>query len=286
MLARLRARGIDAHALSRGYGGSLRGPARVDPAIHTAAEVGDEPLMLAADGPAWVARDRVAGARAAVAAGARALVLDDAHQNPGLKKSISIVVVDAETRGREWPFGDGSVFPAGPLREPLAAGLARADRVLLMLPADLDQPDPGLVAALGDLPVLIAHLEPLGPPPPGPQLAFAGIAKPWRFEAALKAAGCEVVDFAGFPDHAPFDAARLRFLAERAAAFGAGLVTTEKDWVRLPPDWRDGVTAWPVRARFQDEAALDSLVDAVRFFSLIAVAHRQIDEDGDRLSNP
>ena len=261
VLARLRAMGVEAHALSRGYGGKLSGPIQIDLAAHTAAEVGDEPLMLAADGPAWIARDRVAGAQAAGAAGARALVLDDAHQNPTLKKTLSIVVVDAETRRGEWPFGDGSVFPAGPLREPLAAGLARADAVVLMLPADLAEPDLELVAAVSGRPVLIARLQPLAPPSTGPQFGFAGIAKPWRFEAALKAAGCEVVDFAGLPDHAPYSPDRLRFLAERARAYGAGMITTEKDWVRLPPDWRERVAPWPVRARFEDEAALDALLD-------------------------
>ena len=103
----LRAAGIDAQALSRGYGGTLKGPLRVDPAVHTAADVGDEPLMLAIDSPAWISADRIAGAEAAVAAGAKALVLDDAHQNMKLKKSLSLIVVDGETRGEEWPFGDG-----------------------------------------------------------------------------------------------------------------------------------------------------------------------------------
>ena len=116
-------RGVDAHALSRGYGGRLEGPISVDPDGHTAADVGDEPLMLAQHHPIWIARDRAAGARAAVAAGAQAIVLDDGHQNPALKKTLSLVVVDGETRNGEWPFGDGSVFPAGPMREPLKAGL-------------------------------------------------------------------------------------------------------------------------------------------------------------------
>ncbi|HEX8470686.1 MAG TPA: tetraacyldisaccharide 4'-kinase, partial [Brevundimonas sp.] len=112
----LRAAGVEAHALSRGYGGKLEGPLRVDPNVHTAADVGDEPLMLALDSPAWISADRIAGATAALAAGAKALVLDDAHQNMKLKKTLSLIVVDGETRGDEWPFGDGSVFPSGPMR--------------------------------------------------------------------------------------------------------------------------------------------------------------------------
>lgn len=256
VLRLLRAEGVEAHALTRGYGGRLAGPVRVDPERHTAADVGDEPLLLARDGPVWVSRDRVAGARAAVEAGARAIVMDDGHQNPTLLKTCSLVVVDGETRGDEWPFGDGAVFPSGPLREPLGVGLSRADVVIVLLPVDLAAPDPELLALFGTKLILIARLEPAGPPPPGPQLAFAGIAKPWRFEQALRAAGCALADFAAFPDHAPFAESDLRALADRAAALDAGLLTTEKDWVRLPPHWRERVRSWPVRARFEGEAEI------------------------------
>lgn len=250
----LRDAGLDAQALSRGYGGRLEGPLRVDPTLHDAADVGDEPLMLAQGSPAWIARDRVAGARAAVAAGAEALVLDDGHQNPSLLKTVSLIVVDGETRDDEWPFGDGSVFPSGPMREPLTRGLARADAVVILLPADLETADPQLLAVFGGLPFFLARLTPEGPPPAGPQVGFAGIAKPWKVERSLIAAGCELVDFVPFPDHAAYRPQDLRFLEERAVTYGAGLVTTEKDWVRLPAAWRAKATAWPVVARFDDEA--------------------------------
>jgi tetraacyldisaccharide 4'-kinase len=260
VLARLRRAGVDAHGLSRGYGGRETGPLRVDPARHTADQVGDEPLMLSLDTPIWIARDRPAGARAAVAAGAQALVLDDAHQNPALKKTLSLVVVDGETRGGEWPFGDGRVFPAGPMREPFKVGLARADAIVVLLAADAPSLDPELAALFGDKPVLIARLEPAGEAPSGPQLGFAGVAKPWKVERSLTAAGVELVDFAPFPDHATFTRGDLQALADRAALFGAGLITTEKDWVRLPPEWRTRVAAWPVRARFEDEAEVDRVL--------------------------
>jgi tetraacyldisaccharide 4'-kinase len=263
LLRQLAARGLSAHGLSRGHGGRLKGPVQVDPARHTAADVGDEPLMLARDGPVWVARDRLAGARAAAAAGAQVVVMDDGHQNPSVKKALSLVVVDGETRDDEWPFGDGGVFPAGPMREPLAGGLARADAVILLMPADLNAPDPDLLALFVGKPVLIARLEPLGPPPPGPQLGFAGVGKPWKVERSLEAAGCDLVDFAPLADHAAYDPGALKALSERARRLGAGLVTTEKDWVRLPLAWRDRVTVWPVRARFEDEAALERLLAGV-----------------------
>jgi len=257
---RLAAKGSHAHVLTRGYGGRLRGPVRVDPRVHTALEVGDEALMLAADAPVWAARDRAAGARAAAAAGASLVVMDDGHQNPSLKKALSLVVVDGETRDGEWPFGDGAVFPAGPMREPLAAGLARADAVVVVLPVDLEAPDAELTGLFDGKTLLLARLVPARDPPAGPQLGFAGIGKPWKMERALVAAGCDLVDFAPLPDHARYDERTLRFLARRAKALGAGLVTSEKDWVKLPPEWRDRVAFWPVEARFEDERALDALL--------------------------
>jgi tetraacyldisaccharide 4'-kinase len=257
---RLASRGLAVHLLSRGYGGRLEGPVRVDPAAHNAADVGDEPLMLAADYPVWVARDRLAGAMAAAAGGAQVIVMDDGHQNPSVKKALSLVVVDGETRGEDWPFGDGRVFPAGPMREPLAAGLARADAVLVLLPGDLEAVEPELAQMLAGRPLLSGHLQPAADPPAGPQVGFAGIGKPWKVAVSLRAAGCELADFAPFPDHVAYSEATLKALAERAAVFGAGLVTTEKDWVRLPPQWRARVIAWPVKAAFDDPSALDALL--------------------------
>ena len=216
--------------------------------------------MLSGDAPAWIAADRIAGARAAAAAGAQALVLDDAHQNRTLRKTLSLIVVDGETREAEWPFGDGSVFPSGPMREPLATGLARADAVVVLLPADAPPADPELLALFGALPVFIARLEPAAAPPAGPLVVFAGIAKPWKVERALQAAGAELADFAPFPDHAAYAEEDLAFLRDRAALFHAGLITTEKDWVRLPPDWRTRVVSWPVAARFDNEAGFAELL--------------------------
>lgn len=251
-----RASGRAPHVLARGYGGRLRGPVRVDPSRHGAEDVGDEALMLAADTPVWISRQRAAGAAAAVAAGAGILILDDGHQDPTLRKTVSVVVVDGETRLDEWPFGDGAVFPTGPMREPLEDGLARADVIVIVLPVGLELCDPELLRLFEGKALQIGRLAACRPPPQGPQVGFAAIAKPWRMEQALETVGCDLVDFAPFADHQRISRSSLRFLEARANALGAGLVTSEKDWVRLPVDWRSKVAAWPVRVNFDDPDAM------------------------------
>ncbi len=245
--------GDGAHTLSRGYGGRLKGPWRVSSA-DSAADVGDEPLLHAADGPAWIARDRVAGAEAAIAAGATSIILDDGFQNPSLGKDFSIVVFDAGAG-----VGNGRIFPAGPLREALAVGLARADAVVLVRSSEIaDRARPAYLGAYGG-PVFEAWLA-APPAPAGPLLAFAGIARPEKFFDTVKAAGGALIDGASFPDHHPFLVSELEGLARHAAHLGAGLITTEKDAVRLPAAWRSKVAVLPVKARFADEASFAALV--------------------------
>ena len=248
--------GEGAHTLSRGYGGRLKGPHRVSE-TDSATDVGDEPLLHAADGPAWIARDRVAGAEAAIAAGAQTLILDDGFQNPTLAKDLSILVFDAGAG-----VGNGRIFPAGPLREPLAQGLPRAHgAVVFRASAAADRTRPAYLENF-DKPVFDAWLEAAAPPPPGPLLAFAGIARPEKFFDTVKDLGGDLLDGASFPDHHPFAPAELESLARHAEHHGARLITTEKDAVRLPVAWRDRVAVLPVKARFAEEAAFAAFVRA------------------------
>ena len=184
-----------------------------------------------------------------------------ATRTPPWLKHLSLVAVDGDTRDGEWPFGAGGVIPSGPLREPLAIGLSRADAVVVVLPAGAARADADLLALFAGKPVWVARWT-AAPTPPGPHLGFAGVAKPWRVERALRAAGCDLVGFEALADHAPIPEAALRRLAARAEAVGAALITTQKDWVRLTPEWRARVTAWRARIVFDDEVAVLAALQA------------------------
>ena len=245
---------IAAAGLSRGYGGTLPGPAKVDPARHTAAEVGDEPLMLAQDADFWIAHDRAAGLKAMEATPVRAAVLDDAHQNVKIVKDLHILVVDGNTRDGAWPFGDGGVCPYGPMREPLRDALDRADLCVVWMPDETTAPDPELLATLALKPVFVARLTAEKPAYPRAVTGFAGIAKPWQFEATLQRLGYTVSAFHPFADHVSPSPAELQNLVVEAEQTGAEVITTQKDWIRLDAEWRRRIAYLPIAARFEDEA--------------------------------
>ena len=249
----LMARGKKIAFLSRGYGGNSFGPVEVDPSHHGAEEVGDEPLLLAAVAPTVVARDRAAGAQLCQSLGAEIIVMDDGHQNFQVAKDLSIVVVNAAEG-----FGNGKLIPAGPLREPIEEGLARADAVVLT-----GSGNPKLSSFNG--PTLRARTMAIssGALIGQPVFAFAGIANPERFFDLVRLTGADLSGKQVFDDHHVFTPVELSDLKTAAEQAGARLVTTEKDYVRLDRSKREGITPVPVCAMFDDEAAIGALLDRI-----------------------
>lgn len=252
---RLLARGKNVHIVSKGYGGKLEGPVQVKEQTHRAADVGDEPLLTAAFAPTWVAKDRAAGVKMAEENSADVILLDDGMQNPSVHKDLTITVVDA-WRG----FGNGCVLPAGPLREPVAAGLQRTD-VLLRIGSDAAQDKFDKVwAGLGSISIAKAQLEPLetGQDWHGLRaLAFAGIGHPEKFFTTLRGLGSELLRAEALRDHQPLTSALMKRLEIEALSLGAHMVTTEKDAVRLPRDFRSKVITLPVRLAVADWSTID-----------------------------
>jgi tetraacyldisaccharide 4'-kinase len=254
--------------LSRGYGGRLAGPVRVDPQHHRADDVGDEPLLLARGAPTVIARDRVAGARVALSAGASVIVLDDGFQNPSLAKDLSILVID-----RRRGIGNGQVFPAGPLRAPLAAQFDRAQAVLMIgdEPAGAitarDAEARGLTVFHGRLVPDAASIAALT----GTRvLAFAGIGDPERFFATLRNVGVDVAVARDFPDHHSFTAGEAAALVAEADRARLTLVTTEKDFARLAR--KRALAELAARSRVLPVALAIEEEDRFRRFVLASVA--------------
>jgi tetraacyldisaccharide 4'-kinase len=249
--------------LTRGYGGKLAGPVRVNPSVHRAADVGDEPLLLTRLAPTIVARDRVAGAKFAQYAGASVIVMDDGLQNPSLVKDLAIALVDGR-RG----IGNGHMIPAGPLRAPLGIQLEHTQALIVVGPPDgaapvLDRAERRAIA------IFHARLEPdrnvISAIGRRKILAFAGIGNPDKFFATLTAAGIDVAAQAVFPDHHRYTAADAQNLSARAQASRLMLVTTEKDFARLGGDERVAAlatrtSALPVRLVIEEQEQFRQMV--------------------------
>ncbi|MBX9596084.1 MAG: tetraacyldisaccharide 4'-kinase [Roseomonas sp.] len=252
---RLADRGVAAHFLLRGYGGTTKGPLRVDPATHDSTLVGDEALLLADVRPTWVSADRALGAKAAIEGNARAIVMDDGLQNPGLAKDLSLLIIDGG-----FGFGNGQIIPAGPLREPVAAAAARCQAAVL-----IGEDETGALAQLPPgMRVLRAKLA-AGPEAAmlrgQPVFAFCGIANPRKFFATLQESGAVLAGRESFGDHYQYDAGEIQDLLAQAEAARALLVTTKKDFVRIPAQFRSRVTVVTVTLQWEESAEIEGLLD-------------------------
>ncbi|WFU17903.1 tetraacyldisaccharide 4'-kinase [Bradyrhizobium sp. CB3481] len=243
--------------LSRGYGGELRGPVRVDPGRHRASDVGDEPLMLAVHLPVVVSRKRADGVPLARSRGATVILMDDGFQNPSIVKDASLIVIDSE-RG----IGNGQIFPAGPLRAPLRPQLARTDALIIVGDGTAAAAVAAEIAAQGK-PVLRAHLVPdqavVAQLRGRRVLAFAGIGDPTRFFNTLRASKIDVAREQAFADHHPYSQVEIESLIAEAKRDGLTLVTTEKDLARLR-DVAEPIVPFAVTLEFDEPVQLRKFV--------------------------
>ena len=254
--------------LSRGYRGKLRGPVRVDSAKHSATDVGDEPLMLSQSVPVVVSRDRAGGVALAKSLAATVLLMDDGFQNPAVAKDASLIVIDS-VRG----IGNAQVMPAGPLRAPLSAQIARTDALVVISDGHAADAVAGTITGQGK-PVLRSRFKAdeasLTALRGKRALAFAGIGDPARFYATLRAAGVDVASTRSFPDHHPLTPDETASLVAEAERSALTLVTTEKDLARLRspeglPDWARAIVPLKVTLEFEDAATLRQFVSAQLF---------------------
>jgi tetraacyldisaccharide 4'-kinase len=249
--------------LSRGYGGRLRGPVMVALDRHLAADVGDEPLMLARTVPVAVARERLDGLALAKSQGATVIVMDDGFQNPTITKDASLIVIDGH-RG----LGNACVFPAGPLRAPLPPQIDRSDALVIVGEGKAADAVAAAIAAQ-DKPVLTAQIKAdeaeLSSLRGQRVFAFAGIGDPDRFFRTLAGNGVEVIRQRAFADHHPFTQSEIEALVSEAKGEALIPVTTEKDLARLAvggelPPWAQGIVAFPVKLEFDGALKLRRFV--------------------------
>ena len=241
----LKEMGHTPHIITRGYGGEARGPLFVNPEIHTFKDVGDEALLLARAAPTWVDPMRVNAAFKAKESGATILILDDAHQNERLHKDLSLFVIDGKQM-----FGNEFVFPAGPLREFLSSGLKRADGIMLI---NTHEAISGAIKNL-NLKCHNATLKPTYDPRllNHKVVAFSGLGFNQKFLETLKSEGFQISHFEDYPDHHPYVEKDLEYLVNIAQNCGAKLVTTAKDYVKIPARFKDDVHVVEVELELSD----------------------------------
>ncbi|MCB9982134.1 MAG: tetraacyldisaccharide 4'-kinase [Rhodospirillales bacterium] len=241
--------------LIRGYGGAETGPLRVDPRMHTAWDVGDEALILAQAAPTYIGGNRAASAQMAAENGADIIIMDDGLQNPGIHKDLRLVVVNGEMG-----FGNKKLMPAGPLRQPLNKDYSMADGVIL-----IGRDTRGALDAFPeDKPLIRAHLEAQASchiDTQTPYLAFAGLGYPEKFFRYLKdTLKMNIVSCVPFSDHHPYSRHDIKDLHEQAQELGARLITTEKDYLRLPHLKKIHIETLPIEMCWENEEALVKLL--------------------------
>lgn len=259
---RLKSMGHKPHIVSRGYGGSEKGPLRVDERLHEASEVGDEPLLLSHFAPTWVSKKKTRGVKAAIDAGADSIILDDGFQNMSIRKNLSIIVADTDLG-----FGNGHIIPAGPLRETITSGLNRMDLLISVGSTESQEKfREKYKYFISKKDHIQANIVPIltGLDWKGLRVfAFAGIGNPEKFFNTLRSLGADVVLTKKLADHKRFDDKLLSRLSKEAIKLNAQLVTTEKDAIRLPLTFRDKILTLPIRLEINKWGLLDEALQKI-----------------------
>jgi tetraacyldisaccharide 4'-kinase len=251
---KLVASGQNPHFLSRGYGRKNASTMKVDLTKHDISDVGDEPLLLAKFAPVWVNKDRVTAAKRACSEGATCIIMDDGFQNPGLFKDYSFLVFDGP-----YGIGNGRIFPAGPMREHLRDGCDRADTAVII------GKDLGLISQTLTLPIANAEILPEKPLDLSDRkvAAFAGIGRPEKFFQTLREMGADLILKKSFPDHHCFSKMEIENLLLQASEVASDLYTTEKDYVRLPPEFQQLIKKVPIKLVWEDPGIIDQALNGL-----------------------
>lgn len=226
------ASGLKPFFVSRGYGGSYEGIIQVDKQKHAAALVGDEPLLLSEYAEVIIGKNKKQAIRKAVSLGAELIILDDGLQNTTIHKDISLLVIDG-MQG----IGNGWLFPAGPLREPLKIAEKKCDLVVIM-GSDIHNVRYELHQKF--IQTSIQNKLPHGLKNKS-VIAFAGLGFPEKFFISLRALPLEIIETISYPDHYPYTVKDIEQMQKQAIKHQATLVTTAKDWVRIPEELRSDI---------------------------------------------
>ena len=245
----LRKAGYNPHFVSKGYGG-LEKNNRLVKDWHSPKSVGDEPLLLSEIAPTWIGLNRNKSFQLASEHGADCIVMDDGFQNPTLQKDFSIVVINGEQG-----FGNKRVIPSGPLRESINRGLSRTNLIITI--GDISDTVKDKIPK--HIPLFAANFKIKEDDMmlTGQRItAFAGIAYPEKFFNSLKVVKANIVDKISYSDHHIYSENDLLYLAEIANKNKSILVTTKKDMVRIPKNFRSLVKTIDGFIQFDDENLL------------------------------
>jgi len=252
----LKKAGYNPHFVSKGYGGIEKNNTLVKD-WHSPKSVGDEPLLLSEIAPTWIGLDRNKSFKLANDHGADCIVMDDGFQNPTLQKDFSIVVINGEQG-----FGNKRVIPSGPLRESIKRGLSRTHLVIVI--GSTSEKIKKTIPI--EIPIIEAKFEINKENKifKGQNItAFAGIAYPEKFFQSLEEQGAKIVKKMSYPDHYIYNENDLLSLAEMANKTKSILVSTRKDYIRIPKSYRSLINTLEGEIIFNDEDSLVKMLSKV-----------------------